>query len=284
MVEADSLRPLPGRAAWNLGVSGPILVFGAEGQVGREVMALAKAWGIEVAGCNRAQADITNFSAVEAAISSAEPRIVLNAAAYTAVDRAETEKETAYAANVVGGELVARAAAARCLPIIHISTDYVFDGTKIGAYVETDPIAPLGVYGTTKAEGEARVREKNPRHFILRTAWVYGQFGTNFLKTILRLSREREELRIVADQCGCPTATQDLAEAIFAIDRAWVRGFEATGTYHFAGTGVTTWYGFASVIVEARAQVTGQRPKVTPTPSPAFWLSNRPSPLPARPS
>jgi dTDP-4-dehydrorhamnose reductase len=264
MVAADSLRPLPGRAAWNLCVSGPILVYGAEGQVGREVMALAKAWGIEVAGCNRAQADITNFSAVEAAISSAEPRIVLNAAAYTAVDRAETEKETAYAANVVGGELVARAAAARCLPIIHISTDYVFDGTKIGAYVETDPIAPLGVYGTTKAEGEARVREKNPRHFILRTAWVYGQFGTNFLKTILRLSREREELRIVADQYGCPTATQDLAEAIFAIDRAWVRGFEATGTYHFAGTGVTTWYGFASVIVEARAQVTGQRPKVTP--------------------
>jgi RmlD substrate binding domain len=160
MVEADSLRPLPGRAAWYLGVSGPILVFGAEGQVGREVMALAKAWGIEVTGCNRAQADITNFSAVEAAISSAEPRVVLNAAAYTAVDRAETEKETAYAANVVGGELVARAAAARCLPIIHISTDYVFDGTKIGTYVETDPIAPLGVYGTTKAEGEARVHEK----------------------------------------------------------------------------------------------------------------------------
>ena len=110
------------------------------------------------------------------------------------------------------------------MPVIHISTDYVFDGTKIGAYVETDPIAPLGVYGKTKAEGEARVREKNPRHFILRTAWVYGRFGANFLKTILRLSREREELHIVADQYGCPTATQDLAEAIFAIDRAWTKG------------------------------------------------------------
>ena len=245
-------------------MSVPILVFGAEGQVGREVMAFAKARDIEVAGCNRAQADITNFSAVEAAIFSVKPRIVLNAAAYTAVDRAETEPEAAYAANVVGAELVARAAAEQRLPVIHISTDYVFDGTKIGAYVETDPIAPLGVYGRTKAEGEARVREKNPRHFILRTAWVYGRFGANFLKTILRLSREREELRIVADQYGCPTATQDLAEAIFAIDRAWTEGGSAPGTYHFAGTGVTTWHDFASVIVEAQAQVTGQRLKVTP--------------------
>ena len=129
----------------------------------------------------------------------------------------------------MGAELVARAAAAQHLPVIHISTDYVFDGTKIGAYVETDPIAPLGVYGRTKAEGEARVREENPRHFILRTAWVYGRFGANFLKTILRLSRERGELRIVADQYGCPTATQDLAEAIFAIDRAWVAALGPQG-------------------------------------------------------
>lgn len=256
-------------------MSGPILVFGAEGQLGREVMALAKARGIEVVGCNRVQADITDLSAVEAAIFSVRPRIVLNAAAYTAVDKAESEREAAYAANVVGAELVARAAAAQRLPIIHISTDYVFDGTKIGAYVETDPIAPLGVYGMTKAEGEARVREKNSRHFILRTAWVYGRFGANFLKTILRLSREREELRIVADQYGCPTATQDLAEAIFAIDRAWAGGVDATGTYHFAGAGATTWHGFASVIVEAQAQATGRRPKVTP-------ISTADYPTPAR--
>jgi dTDP-4-dehydrorhamnose reductase len=243
---------------------GPILVFGSEGQLGREVMELAKARDIEVAGCNRAQADITDFSAIEAAISSVKPRIVLNAAAYTGVDKAESEREAAYAANVVGAKLVARAAAAQRLPLIHISTDYVFDGTKTGAYVETDPIAPLGVYGTTKAEGESCVREENPHHFILRTAWVYGRFGANFLKTILRLSSEREELRIVADQYGCPTATQDLAEAIFAVDRAWLRGFDATGTYHFAGAGVTTWHGFASLIVEAQARVTGRRPKVTP--------------------
>jgi dTDP-4-dehydrorhamnose reductase len=256
-------------------MSGPILVFGAEGQLGREVMALAKVRDIEVVGCNREQADITDFSAVEAAIFSVKPRIVLNAAAYTAVDRAETEQGAAYAANVVGAELVARAAAAKRLPVIHISTDYVFDGTKMGAYVEADPIAPLGVYGATKAEGEARVREQNPRHFILRTAWVYGRYGANFLKTILRLSREREELRIVADQYGCPTATQDLAEAIFAIDRMWTEGGSATGTYHFAGTGVTTWHGFASLIVEAQAQAIGRRPKVTP-------ISTADYPTPAR--
>jgi dTDP-4-dehydrorhamnose reductase len=256
-------------------VTGPILVFGAEGQLGREVMALAKAQDIEVVGFNRAQADITDFYAVEAAIFSVKPRIILNAAAYTGVDKAESERVAAYAANVVGAEMVARAAAAQRLPIIHISTDYVFDGTKIGAYVECDPIAPLSVYGMTKAEGEARVREKNPRHFILRTAWVYGRFGANFLKTILRLSRERDELRIVADQYGCPTATQDLAEAIFAIDRVWTGGFDAAGTYHFAGSGVTTWHGFASVIVEVQAQSIGRRPIVTP-------ISTANYPAPAR--
>ena len=179
------------------------------------------------------------------------------------MDRAETEPEAAYAANAVGAETVARAAVLQQVPVIQISTDYVFDGTKKGAYVETDPIAPLGVYGKTKAAGEAKVRQAHPLHFILRTAWVYGRFGANFLKTVLRLSRERAELRIVADQHGCPTATQDLAEAVLAIDRALARGIEASGTYHFAGNGVTTWYEFASAIVEAQAQATGRRPKVS---------------------
>jgi len=196
-------------------------------------------------------------------ILAVKPRLVLNAAAYTAVDRAETEPEAAYAANAAGAETIARAAALQQVPVIQISTDYVFDGTKRGAYVETDAIAPLGVYGQTKAAGEAMVRLANPRHFILRIAWVYGRFGANFLKTVLRLSRERAELRIVADQHGCPTATQDLAEAVFAIDRALARGIEAPGTYHFAGDGATTWHGFASAIVEAQSQATGRRPKVS---------------------
>ncbi len=244
-------------------MNGPILVFGAAGQLGHEVLALARARDIGVSGCDRAEADVADFASVKAAIDAANPRLVLNAAAYTAVDRAETEPEAAYAANAVGAEAIARAAALRQLPVIQISTDYVFDGTKRGAYVETDPIAPLGVYGKTKAAGEAMVRQANPRHFIVRTAWVYGRFRANFLKTILRLSDTRDELRIVADQHGCPTATQDLAEAVFAIDRALARGIGAPGTYHFAGHGATTWHGFASTIIEAQAQATGRRPKVS---------------------
>ncbi|HEY8032802.1 MAG TPA: dTDP-4-dehydrorhamnose reductase [Methylocella sp.] len=245
-------------------MNGPILVFGAAGQLGREVMALAKARAIEAAGCNRASADITDFASVTTAILAIKPRLVLNAAAYTAVDKAESEPKAAYAANALGAETIARAAALQQVPVIQISTDYVFDGTKIGAYVETDPVAPLSAYGKTKAAGEVMVRQANPRHFILRTAWVYGSYGSNFLKTILRLSAEREELRIVADQHGCPTATQDIAEAILAIDRAVANGTEAPGTYHFAGYGVTTWHGFASAIVDAQAQATGRRPKVSP--------------------
>ncbi len=245
-------------------MNGPILVFGAAGQLGREVMALAEARAIEAAGCNRASADITDFASVTTAILAVKPRLVLNAAAYTAVDKAESEPKAAYAANALGAETIARAAALQQVPVIQISTDYVFDGTKIGAYVETDPVAPLGAYGKTKAAGEVMVRQANPRHFILRTAWVYGRYGANFLKTILRLSAERDELRIVADQHGCPTATQDIAETILAIDRAVANGIEAPGTYHFAGNGVTTWHGFASAIVDAQAQATGRRPKVSP--------------------
>ncbi|MGH6842774.1 MAG: dTDP-4-dehydrorhamnose reductase [Methylocella sp.] len=245
-------------------MNAPILVLGAAGQLGREVLALAKARDIEAIGYNRLKADITDFASVKAAILAVKPRLVLNAAAYTAVDRAEGEPEAAYAANAAGAETVARAAALQQVPVIQISTDYVFDGTKIGAYVETDPLAPLGVYGKTKAAGEALVRHENPRHFILRTSWVYGRHGANFLKTVLRLAGEREELRIVADQRGCPTATQDLAEAVLAIDRALTNGIEAFGTYHFAGDGATTWHEFARAIVEAQAPATGLLPKVSP--------------------
>ena len=241
---------------------GPILVFGAGGQIGREVLALANARGIKAAGCNRTQVDITSAAAVAAAIAEAKPRAVVNAAAYTAVDKAETEKESAYLANAWGAGLVARAAAEHGVPVIQISSDYVFNGTKIGPYVETDPIAPLGVYGRTKAEGEEQVRENNPRSCILRTAWVYGRFGANFLKTVLRLASEREELRVVADQYGCPTSALDVAEAVLAVDRAWNCGVEAAGTYHFAGAGITSWHGFASAIVDSRARVTGHRVKV----------------------
>jgi dTDP-4-dehydrorhamnose reductase len=145
-----------------------------------------------------------------------------------------------------------------------VSTDYVFDGTKPSAYVEDDPIAPLGVYGHSKAEGEAAIRNVLEHHVIMRTSWVYGVYGANFLKTILRLAAERDELRIVADQRGCPTGTADIAEAILAIAPVLANGDPVSGTYHFAGQGVTTWYDFAGAIVDAQAAFTNRRPAIVP--------------------
>jgi dTDP-4-dehydrorhamnose reductase len=256
-------------------MTGPILVLGARGQVGSELLALAKSRGIDAVGLARADVDITDRAAVEAVVRAAAPCMVVNAAAYTAVDRAESEEALAFAANSLGAETVARAAAAAGCPVVHLSTDYVFDGTKIDPYVETDPTAPLGVYGRSKAEGEANVRLANPRHFVVRTAWVYGQFGGNFLKTMLRLARERDALRIVADQRGCPTSTQDIAEAILAIDRAVTNGETRFGTYHFGGTGATTWHEFAGAIVAAQADATGRRP-------PVIAIASADYPTPAR--
>ncbi len=244
-------------------MSGPILVFGAQGQLGRELLDLAGARGVEIIGLGRAEGDIANASAVTASIEREKPRLIVNCAAYTAVDKAESEREVAELGNVKGPAILAAAAHRAGVPLVHISTDYVFDGTKQGAYVETDPIAPLGVYGDTKARGEAAVRVAAERHVILRTAWVYGAHGANFLKTMLRLANERAELRVVADQRGCPTATVDLAEALLAVDTAIRSGETPWGTYHFGGQGVTTWHGFASEIVDCQAGLTGKRPVVT---------------------
>ena len=242
----------------------PLLVFGAAGQVGRELVALAAARGVPVVGITRADADIAEADAVAALIARYRPRMVINAAAYTAVDKAESEPAAAARGNVEGPRVLAEAAAAAGVPILHLSTDYVFDGSKPGAYTEDDPIAPLGVYGRTKAEGEAAVRGANPRHVILRTAWVYGTYGGNFLKTMMRLAAERERLRVVADQHGCPTATTDIAEAILAVDAALARDASLAGTFHFAGTGSTSWHGFAEAIVAAQAAHTGKHPPVDP--------------------
>ena len=242
-------------------MSGPILVFGARGQVGRELTALAAARGLPVVGLSRAEADITNDITVRAALDVHRPAAAVNAAAYTAVDRAEKEPEAAAAANVTGPAILAAACAAAGVPLIHLSTDYVFDGAKKSAYVENDKIAPLGVYGRSKAEGEAKVREVLPRHVILRTSWVYGAYGKNFLKTVLKLAVEREELRMVADQFGCPTATADIAEAILAVVRKLAEA-KVSGTYHFAGSGRTNWAGFAAEIVRRQAVFTGRSPRI----------------------
>jgi len=243
-------------------MTGPILVFGAEGQTGRELIALASRRKIAAVGLSRAETDITQAEIVRAAIERHRPGLVVNAAGYTAVDRAESEPEAAHAANAEGAANLAMACASASVPLVHISTDYVFDGEKTAAYVESDPIAPLCVYGRTKAEGEAAVREAQPHHVILRTSWVYGAYGQNFLRTILRLATERDELRIVADQFGCPTATADIAEAILALAPRLVADPSVAGTYHFAGSGETTWHGLATEIVARQRPFTGRNPHV----------------------
>jgi dTDP-4-dehydrorhamnose reductase len=243
-------------------VSGPILLFGADGQLGREFLNLATRRGVDVVGMTRAEADISDADAVARAIDRRKPRLIVNAAAYTAVDKAEANQAAAEAGNVAGPAILANAATRAGIPIVHFSTDYVFDGTKKGAYREDDPIAPLGVYGRTKAAGEAVVRDAALQHVIVRTAWVYGVHGNNFLKTMMRLGRERDELRVVGDQKGCPTSTLDLAEAILAIDRVIAAGGSPWGTYHFAGQGSTTWHGFASEIIDAQAARAGRSPAV----------------------
>ena len=179
-----------------------ILVFGGNGQLGQELARAAALQAIPIATLSRAEVDIAEGSAVASALSRIKPTLVVNAAAYTKVDLAETNVEEARRANEIGPAVIASACADAHLPMVHISTDYVFDGTKEGAYLESDPVCPINVYGRTKAAGEQAVRSTLKRHIILRTAWVYSEFGHNFLKTILHLAATREELRIVADQHG----------------------------------------------------------------------------------
>jgi dTDP-4-dehydrorhamnose reductase len=240
-----------------------IAVLGGNGQLGRELARRAATDGVALTAFERSAVDIADQDAVAHALDTVRPSLVVNAAAYTKVDLAEQEIAAAERGNVLGPQVLARACAVAGLPLVHISTDYIFDGQKSGPYVESDPVAPLGVYGRTKADGEAAVREALAQHVILRTAWVYGEFGHNFLKTIVRLAGERDELRIVADQRGCPTSTRDLARAILSIAPRLIAGEQVWGTYHFVGTGTTTWHGFAARIVAAQAPLTGRRPQVT---------------------
>jgi dTDP-4-dehydrorhamnose reductase len=241
-----------------------LLLLGAGGQLGQEIS--ASATDIDVLGRTRAQTDIADPNAVAAALEQAQPAIVVNAAAYTKVDKAESERDEAFRVNAAGAEAVAAACARSQIPLIHISTDYVFDGTKPAPYVETDLTAPLGVYGASKLAGEEAVRQRHKKHVILRTSWVYGKFGSNFLKTILRLASERDELKIVADQRGSPTGTSDLAHAILGLAPRLASGAAEAdwGTYHFTGEGETNWCQFADEILGRREKWAGSRPRLTP--------------------
>ena len=226
-----------------------IFVFGANGQIGRALIREAPQL---TAGIDRSIADICSQDDVRRAVRDHPPLAIVNAAAYTTADKAEAEPEQAFLINRDGAAVLAAAAASVGVPFIHLSTDYVFDGAKRTPYREDDPVAPLGVYGLSKAKGERAVRGICARHVILRTAWVYSPQGTNFVRTMLRLGGEREELRIVNDRLGCPTAATDIASTILAIvEQVHAPNFSSWGTYHYCGRDAITWYRFAELIFQA---------------------------------
>ena len=226
-----------------------ILLTGANGQVGWELSNRGAKRGLEILALDRSALDITDQVSVSEEVNRPGVSLVVNAAGYTAVDQAESEPDLAFAVNRDGPADLASACGKAGIPLVHISTDYIFDGQKQGAYLETDPVSPLSVYGKSKAAGEVEVRKHLKEHFILRTGWVYGVHGHNFVKTMLRLGREREVVQVVTDQYGCPTYAADLAETILRIAAQFLEGGQVHwGTYHYCGKGVTSWYGFAEQI------------------------------------
>ena len=253
---------------------------GAAGQVGWELLRTLPALG-EVVGVDLAEMDMSDPRQIRETLTLLAPDVVINAAAYTAVDRAESEVEAARIVNAEAPAVMAEVLRSRGGLLVHYSTDYVFDGTKIGAYVEDDPVNPLSVYGRTKLEGEKAVSASGVDHLIFRTSWVYTDRGKNFLLTMLRLFEERDELRIVDDQVGAPTWACWLAQATTEALRKWLNAGkdvarEATGTYHMTAGGATSWYGFARAIHARRYGANpGHGPRLIP-------ISSAEYPVPAR--
>lgn len=239
-----------------------ILSFGTTGQVALELARAAPLVGAELTQVGRAGADLTDPAACAALIAGAKADIVINAAAHTAVDQAEAEPDLARVINATTPGAMAAAAAGRGLPFLHISTDYVFDGSGTRPWREDDPVAPLGVYGATKLEGERLVTAAGGPHVILRTSWVFSAHGKNFVKTMLRVGAERDELRVVADQRGGPTPAHEIARALLAIAASFAEGRGTSGIFHFAGRPATSWADFASAIFE-RSHLS-KKPRVIP--------------------
>jgi dTDP-4-dehydrorhamnose reductase len=242
------------------------LVLGGTGQVGEELRTSMLPHGIEVFAPTRLELDLCDAHAIARVTAAERWSAVINAAAYTEVDQAESEEESAFAVNAQAPAQLAAETARNAIPLIHISTDYVFDGRKGAPYFEHDRTAPVNTYGRSKLAGEEGVRAANPRHIIMRTSWVYSPYRKNFVKTILRLAAERDRLTIVADQRGCPTAARDIARAciIIAIDCALAPEHAPYGTYHFAGAGEATWFEFASAIIDMASNRLGRLPQLAP--------------------
>ena len=241
-----------------------LVVTGREGQVVRSLVERAPE-GVEVVPLGRPDLDLAGpAERIIAVIEAAQPDVIVSAAAYTQVDKAETEPELAFAVNEGGARAAARAAHLLAVPLLHLSTDYVFDGTKSAPYVEEDPTGPTGVYGASKLAGEQAVLAEHPDSVVLRTAWVYSPFGSNFLKTMLRLADSRDEIGVVADQRGNPSSALDIADAIFAIAANLHRSESQgqRGIFHMAGTGDASWAEFAEAIFAGSAEMDGPKAQV----------------------
>jgi len=222
-----------------------VLVTGAKGQVGSELVRLVPA-GFTVIGLGSAQLDITDQNQVNAAVALHQPNLIINAAAYTAVDEAESDSDNAYAVNEQAVAWLAQAAAHADIPLFHISTDYVFDGESTTPYKETDSINPQSVYGASKLAGEQVLAATHDKHIILRTSWVFGAQGNNFVKTMLRLGKEQDEISVVADQYGCPTSAASIADVLWKLAELYQKTHTLPwGIYHFSNSPACTWHEFA---------------------------------------
>lgn len=254
-----------------------LMVTGAGGMTGSEVSDRAGPAGWDVLPLSHADLDVADKAAVDLAMRQFRPDIIVNCAAYTAVDRAESEPEVAAAINADGARNLAKAAAGLA-PLIHISTDYVFGGDAKGAYAPDDEPNPIGVYGRTKLAGEIAVREETPLHVIVRTSWVFSHRGHNFVRTMLKLAAEREAIGVVDNQIGRPTLAADLADAILLVAGKLSENQTIGGTYHFANAGETSWFGFAKGIFEQSATLGGRSPHLVPIPTSEFpTVARRPA-------
>ena len=250
-----------------------ILVAGGQGQVGSALALLGKDHGLDLIALGRSELDITNAASISTAFERHHPELLINAAAYTDVDNAETESEFAYAINETATGLLADACAAAKIPMMHISTDYVFDGSKEGLYNETDSVNPLAVYAKSKEAGERVLRERVERHIILRTSWVFGVQGNNFVKTMARLARERDRLTVVADQFGGPSSARGIASVLLAIAAQFEKeGDVEWGTYHYCQKPYVSWYQFAQIIIERATEMglVSHQIELAPIPSSEF--------------
>ena len=232
-----------------------LLIIGSKGQLGSELVRKCKKSNFSFLALDLPEFNITDMSQVEKTLADFKPSIIINASAYTNVDEAETDSKIAFSVNSDGPANLAVSCDKNRIPIIHVSTDYVFDGTKSQPYFESDPVSPLGVYGKSKEEGESKLRSILKQHIIVRTSWLYGTYGNNFVKTMLRLGNEKEIIKVVSDQYGCPTCAADLAEAVVDISKIIAQNFKIIwGTYHYCGLGITTWHKFAKTIFEIASQ------------------------------